>query len=161
MKSTGVPVALIGLKHRDLQRVVELKRYSAEYIQEAEAMFIRLAEKHHIPLYPSFFAGLTGEDYLNLKKDYGDLLHFNGENYRVTREEGQWEIINAIYDYASGIEQLHPNAKGQKKISDQLILFLVSEGLIHTPKAKLQEAEGIESPPPYFAKKPTNREGIE
>lgn len=130
MKETGLPVALIGVKHEDLRNVAEIKGYNESYISAAEEMYSSLAEKHNIPLYPSFFSGLSPKDYLDLKQDYTELLDFHGESYQLLSEDGQWELINALHDYATGMENLHPNPEGQQKIADPLAKFLIDEQIV-------------------------------
>lgn len=132
IKKTGAQVALIGVKHEDLRKMAELKGYPESYIKSAESMFIEMAQKHNISLYPSFFAGLNPGDYLNLLKDYTELAKWNGNAYRLGID-GMFEATYAVHDLAYGYEELHSNREGQRKIATKIANFVEVEFLDTQP----------------------------
>lgn len=136
VKETGASILLVGLEQKDMKGLADAMGYPAEYMQAAEAMYKGLAEKHQVPLYASFFAGLKPEDYLDLNKDYGELLKINSKSYQLTTDNGQWELVNAMFDLTFGTKELHPNHSGQAKIAAGLTdAMLASHMLLPQPKA--------------------------
>lgn len=139
IKTSGANILLIGVRSEDIKTLSEIKKYPATYIQEAEAMFASLAQKHGLPFYSSFFKGLSSDDYLDIKKDVGSLIDFNSKSYSLTRN-GAMELSSALFDLAYGLKELHPNHIGQAKIANGIVDFMSNENLIPSKTPEVNRA---------------------
>ena len=70
-KKNGIKVMLIGMKIPP--------NYGLKYSKEFESVFIKISEKHNIPLLPFLLEGVGGEKQLN----QADGIHPNSEGHKV------------------------------------------------------------------------------
>jgi len=71
LNARKIPVFLAGM--------AAPRNNGAEYVAKFDALYLRLAQKHNVPLYPFFLDGVVGDPALNLP----DMLHPNSAGVGV------------------------------------------------------------------------------